>query len=51
MRRYTNRVPPPYTMIGGNVAVVEESKDPNFPKGCHVMTTTEPISLLMDPQE
>jgi len=39
MRPYTNRVPPPYTMIGGNVALVEESKDPNFPKGCHVMTT------------
>jgi len=39
MRPYTMRMKPPLTMIGGNVAIVEESKDPNFPKGCHVITT------------
>jgi len=33
------RAQPTLTMIGSNVAVVEESKDPNFPKGCHVMTS------------
>merc|ERR1711892_322537 len=39
MRPYTARMQPPVTMIGGNVAVVEESKDSNFPKGCHVITS------------
>merc|ERR1711892_344323 len=38
MRRYTLRANPPFTMIGANVDLVEESKDPNFPKGAHVQT-------------
>merc|ERR1712021_314620 len=39
MRPYSMRMTPPFTMIGSNVSVVEESKDPNFPQGCHVITT------------
>merc|ERR1711935_652390 len=39
MRPYSMRMTPPFTMIGSNVSVVEESKDPNFPQGCHVIAT------------
>merc|ERR1719187_2195046 len=40
MRPYTARMTPPFTMIGGNVAIVEESTHPDFPKGCTIITST-----------
>merc|ERR1719244_429030 len=40
MRLYTARMSPPFTMIGGNVAIVEESTHPDFPKGCTIITST-----------
>jgi len=40
MRPYTARMTPPFTMIGGNVAIVEESTHPDFPKGCTIVTST-----------
>merc|ERR1719244_2016430 len=40
MRLYTARMTPPFTMIGGNVAIVEESTHPDFPKGCTIITST-----------
>ena len=38
MRVYTNRMNPPYTMIGQNVAKIIESKDPEYPKDSIVLT-------------
>merc|ERR1712183_1227108 len=37
MRPYTIRMPPPFTMIGSSVAVVEESKHSSFPKGSTII--------------
>merc|ERR1719508_193232 len=39
MRPYTMRMTPPFTMIGGSVGVVEQSKNPNFPVGCTIVHT------------
>merc|ERR1711915_906012 len=39
MRPYTARMTPPFTMIGGAVGVVEESRDPEFPVGCTIVHT------------
>merc|ERR1719516_336878 len=39
MRPYTARMTPPFTMIGGAVGVVEESKNPEFPVGCTIIHT------------
>merc|ERR1711963_354516 len=33
MRPYTMRMSPPFTMIGSSVAVVEETRNPQFTKG------------------
>merc|ERR1712156_552100 len=38
MRVYTNRMNPPYTMIGQNVAKIIDSKDPEYPKDSIVLT-------------
>ena len=37
MRPYTMRMTPPFTMIGGAVGVVEQSKNPEFPVGCTIV--------------
>merc|ERR1719233_213728 len=39
MRPYTSRMTPPFTMIGGAVGVVEQSKNPEFPVGCTIIHT------------
>ena len=39
MRPYTMRMTPPFTMIGGAVGVVEQSKNPEFPVGCTIVHT------------
>merc|ERR1712142_1009025 len=39
MRPYTARMTPPFTMIGGAVGVVEQSKNPEFPVGCTIIHT------------
>merc|ERR1712013_212547 len=39
MRPYTSRMTPPFTMIGGAVGVVEQSKNPEFPVGCTIVHT------------
>ena len=37
MRPYTARMQPPLTMIGSSVAVVEQSKHPDYPTGTTVV--------------
>merc|ERR1711970_296954 len=39
MRPYTSRMTPPFTMIGGAVGLVEQSKNPEFPVGCTIIHT------------
>merc|ERR1719411_148426 len=38
MRPYTMRMTPPFTMIGSSVAVVEETRNPNFTVGQTIIT-------------
>jgi len=42
MRPYVGKLAKsfPFPMIGSNVAVVEESTNPDFPKGCTILTST-----------
>merc|ERR1719259_181707 len=37
MRPYTDRIPVPCTMIGSSVAVIEKSKNPEYPEGSEVV--------------
>ena len=37
MRPYTARMQPPLTMIGSSVAVVEQSKHPDYPTGTTIV--------------
>merc|ERR1740128_583186 len=39
MRPYTARMTPPFTMIGGAVGVVEQSRNKDFPVGCTIVHT------------